>query len=152
MAADEDKLWKLPRKDIVEVLEHCEDVLSYDNLQSRTLLNYLRMGLHAYDNYLGFGSVSIGSNGDTQFVVMPTGSSLSESNRAELTLSAPEKEPALCQYPTRFAWLVAHSKWKLAKLSTKPAPSQSPPPEIREIREIPTLDPIDPIDPMDAPF
>lgn len=119
--ANEDKLWRFPRKDIVELIEHCEENIQHGNIYSHTLMRYLRKGLHAYDNYLGFGN-----NDDfevvpttTAFTVLSSQSSVQDINRAVLINTAPLEEPKRTQYPNNFAYLKAYSSWKLAQLNRK---------------------------------
>lgn len=114
--ANEDKLWRLPRADLVELIEHCEGAIVHGNIYAFTLMKYLRGGLRKYDDYLGFGDVGISSGGGTPFTVMPTsaGASVEAINRAALLTTAPTEEPKKHQYPSHFAWLKAYTKWKLA--------------------------------------
>jgi hypothetical protein len=119
--ANEDKLWRFPRKDIVELIEHCEENIQHGNIYSHTLMRYLRKGLHSYDNYLGFGN-----NDDfevvpttTSFTVLSSQSSVQDINRAVLINTAPIEEPKRTQYPNNFAYLKAYSSWKLAQLNRK---------------------------------
>lgn len=115
--ADEDKLWRFPRKDIEELIEHCEGAIVHGNIYAFNLMKYLRGGLRKYDDYLGFGDVTIGRDSSTPFTVMSTSSSVRAINRATLLSTAPEEEPKKHQYPTTLAWLKAYTKWKLAQQS-----------------------------------
>ena len=112
--ANEDKLWRYPRADLVELIEHCEGAITHGNIYAHKLMQYLRSGLRKYDDYLGFGDISIGSSGGTPFTVMPLVSGVHAINRAALISTAPEEEPKKHQYPTTLAWLKAYTKWKLA--------------------------------------
>lgn len=113
--ANEDKLWRYPRKDLEELIEHCEGAVIHGNIYAHTLMTYLRSGLRKYDDYLGFGDISIGSSGGTPFTVMTALSDVHAINRAALISTAPEEEPQKRQYPTSHAWLKAYTKWKLAQ-------------------------------------
>lgn len=112
--ANEDKLWRYPHKDLEELIEHCEGAIVHGNIYAHTLMKYLRGGLRKYDDYLGFGDVSIGTRGGTPFTVMSPASGVHAINRAALLSTAPEEEPKKHQYPTTLAWLKAYTKWKLA--------------------------------------
>jgi hypothetical protein len=112
--ANEDKLWRYPRKDIVELIEHCEDNIAHGNIYSHTLFKYLRQGLARYDNYLGFGDMEV-PPASTSFTILPSSASVHQINRAALISTAPESEPLKSQYPSHFAWLKAYTKWKIAK-------------------------------------
>lgn len=112
--ANEDKLWRLPRADLVELIEHCEGAIQHGNIYAFTLMKYLRQGIKRYDDYLGFGDIGLSTGGTTLFTVMPPNSSVESINKAALLATAPTEEPKKNQYPTHFAWLKAYTKWKLA--------------------------------------
>lgn len=112
--ANEDKLWRFPRADIVELIEHCEDNIVHGTIYSHKLMAYLRSGLRKYDDYLGFGTDDI-TTGPTSFTIMPARTSIQEINTNVLLNTAPIDEPKKSQYPNNFAWLKAYSKWKLAQ-------------------------------------
>lgn len=111
--ANEDKLWRHPRADIVELIEHCEENIMHGNIYAHTLMKYLRKGLAAYDDYLGFSDIP------TSFTVMPpSGASTYQINKSALINTAPETEPKKHQYPNTSAWLKAYTRWKLKNLSS----------------------------------
>ena len=112
--ANEDKLWRYPRADIVELIDHCEDNIQHGNIYAHRLMAYLRGGLKAFDNYLGFGSDDIPSRSSTAFTIMGSNASVQDINRAALISKAPSEEPKKHQYPSHFAWLKAYTAWKLA--------------------------------------
>lgn len=112
--ANEDKLWRFPRADIVELIEHCEENIVHGNIYSHKLMNYLRSGLKKYDDYLGFGESDI-VTGATSFTVMPSRTTIQDINTTALLNTAPVDEPKKSQYPNHFAWLKAYSRWKLAQ-------------------------------------
>jgi len=116
--ANEDKLWRFPRHDLVELIDHCEDNIQHGNIYAHTLMRYLRKGLRIYDDYLGFGDASIGHAGETPFTVMPPMSTVHSINRAALIATAPEEEPKQQQYPSKLAWLKAYTKWKMNQVRT----------------------------------
>lgn len=120
--ANEDKLWRFPRKDIVELIEHCEENIQHGNIYAHTLMRYLRKGLHNYDNYLGFGTDSDSNSGitpstSTSFTILSQSSTVQDINRAVVINTAPSEEPKRHQYPNNFAYLKAYSSWKLASIS-----------------------------------
>lgn len=114
--ANDDKLWRYPRKDIVELIEHCEENITHGNIYAHTLMKYLRKGLHKYDDYLGFADlVDDAEPRTTGFTVMSSNASVHAINLAALITTAPTEEPKKHQYPTNIAWLKAYTKWKLAQ-------------------------------------
>lgn len=112
--ANEDKLWRFPRADIVELIEHCEDNIVHGNIYSHKLMAYLRSGLRKYDDYLGFGESDM-NVGATSFTIMPARTTIQDINTTALLNTAPTGEPKQSQYPNRFAWLKAYSRWKLSQ-------------------------------------
>lgn len=112
--ANEDKLWRFPRKDIVELIEHCEEHIVHGTIYAHKLMQYLRSGLAKYDDYLGFGEADI-PTGPTSFTILPSSASIQQINTSVLLNTAPVDEPKKSQYPNHFAWLKAYSKWKLSQ-------------------------------------
>lgn len=122
--ANEDKLWRFPRKDIVELIEHCEENIQHGNIYSHTLMKYLRKGLHTYDNYLGFGNdddfdsnSAITPKTTTAFTILSSTSSVQDINRAVIVNNAPTEEPKRTQYPNAIAYLKAYAAWKMVTIN-----------------------------------
>lgn len=111
---NEEKIWQFPRGDIAELIDHCEDNIVMGNINSHALMKLLRTGLRKYDDYLGFGDVDLGG-ATTSFRIMDSSNSAEDANIQALTMTASETEPRIHQYPSKFSWLKAHSKWALAK-------------------------------------
>lgn len=116
----EEKIWQFPRGDIAELIEHCEENIIMGTIYSHSLMKLLRSGLRKYDDYLGFGDIDLGGS-QTSFQIMASNNSAEEANLQALILTASETEPRVHQYPSKFAWLKAHSKWTLAQVSKKKA-------------------------------
>lgn len=113
-AGNEDKIWQFPRADIVELIEHCEDTITHGNIYAHTLMRYLRAGLKKFDDYCGFGDWDIAGK-PTEFTIVPPGSSTYDTNMVAIRMTAPATEPKISQYPTRFEWLKAYTKWKVSQ-------------------------------------
>ena len=111
--ANEDKLWRYPRKDIEELIFHCEDNIQHGDIYAHALMKYLRSGLAKYDDYLGFGDLSP-STSSTPFTILSPASSTHQANLHAALNTAPLSEPQKHQYPTTGAWLKAYTKWKLS--------------------------------------
>jgi len=107
--ANQEKLWRYPKKDIVELIDHCEDNITHGNIYSHTLMKYLREGLARYDDFLGFGPTK------TTFTLLSPASDIQEANVAVLKQTAPTEQPKESQYPTKLAYLKALTKWKLSQ-------------------------------------
>lgn len=112
--ANEDKLWRYPRKDIAELVDHCEDNIQHGSIYAHKLMAYIRGGLRAYDDYLGFGISDAPATRGTSFTIMSSDSSVQDINRAALVATAPLEEPKKHQYPTHIAWLKAYTRWKIS--------------------------------------
>lgn len=111
--ANDDKLWRYPRADIAELIDHCEDNIIHGNIYAHTLMKYLRNGMRKYDDYLGFGDTEV-TGLPTSFTVMSSSSTVLEINKASLLNTAPESEPKKHQFTSNIAWLKAYTKWKMA--------------------------------------
>jgi hypothetical protein len=117
--ANEDKLWQYPEKDLLELIEHCEDNIIHGNIYAHTLMKYLRSGAHKHANYLGFGDVTIGASDGTPFTIMRSANDVQSINKAVLLNTAPVDEPKKSQYPTTLSWFKAFTKWKMAQQNRK---------------------------------
>jgi hypothetical protein len=71
--------------------------------------------MRKHSNYLGFGDVTIGTDGGTPFTVMRSVTDIHAINRAALINTAPTEEPKKHQYPTHLSWFKAFTKWKVAQ-------------------------------------
>lgn len=119
-AGNDDRLWKFPRKDIVELIDHCEDNIPHGNIYAHTLMKYLREGLRKYDGYDLFGDIDLSASvvrSGTAFAVMPREASVYETNMAAISMTAPETEPKRLSYKTHFEWFKAYTKWKVSQSS-----------------------------------
>lgn len=120
----DERIWTFPRKDILELIDHCEDNVINEGVRAHALFRLLRGGLKKYDDYLGFGDVDLAGR-TTSFVVLPARSAgntvnppapaAEQANILALAQSAPESEPRRANYPSTFAYLKAKSKWDLVQ-------------------------------------
>jgi hypothetical protein len=110
--ANDDKLWRFPRADIVELVEHCEENLQHGNIYAHTLMKYLRSAITKHDDYLGFGDFT---PTPTTFTILPANATSHQINLKAALDTAPLTEPQRHLYPTHGAWLKAYTKWKLTK-------------------------------------
>lgn len=110
----EERLWEFPKADIIELVEHCEENIIHGSVHAHTLMKVLRDGLKKYDDYLGFGDIDLAGR-TTSFTILGSSNSAEEANIQALIQSAPTNEPKPEQYPTRFAYLKAKSKWMVAQ-------------------------------------
>lgn len=121
-AGDDDKIWQFPRKDIVELIEHCEDHIQHGNIYAHTLMKYLRDGLVKYDSYCGFGDWDLAAVSGTPFTVMSPRADVYDVNMAALALTTPATEPKKSSYRTQFEWFKAWTKWKVSQSQSSGVP------------------------------
>lgn len=103
-----ESIFSIPTKDITELIEHCEDNIEHGTIYSHTLMSILREGRDKQNSFLGLGDLSSPS-----FVLLDSPDSVEQANLQLLVQTAPTVEPKLLDYPSRFEWLKAHTKWKL---------------------------------------
>ena len=115
---DEDKIWSYPRKDLSELLDHCEDQISDGGIKGHMLLKVLRLGLKKQDDYLGFANFDLGTT-KTTFRILSPESSVEDANILSAISRAPNTEPVRSEYPNSFAYLKAKSLYDMAKRHAK---------------------------------
>lgn len=111
-----ESIFSIPTKDIVELIEHCEDNIEHGTIYAHTLMSILREGRDKQNSFLGLGSLDFDSSSQS-FVLLDSNDSVEKANFDLLVQTAPIIEPKLTDYPTRFEWLKAHTKWKLVSAS-----------------------------------
>jgi hypothetical protein len=111
-AASQESIYAIDRKDIIEILEHCEENIPIGSIYSNALFTVLRGALEKQKNYLGLGDIDI-SSGKYQF--LNSGDSLEHANMRALIDSAPENEPIPSEYPTKLSYLKAKMRWEMAR-------------------------------------
>ena len=103
-----ESIFAVPTSDIQELIEHCEDNIEHGSIYAHTLMQILRNGKQKQTNFLGLG------DWESSFVLLNQEDSVEKANIELLVANAPSTEPRITDYPTKFEWLKAHSKWKLA--------------------------------------
>lgn len=106
---------QIERKDIVELLEHCENEIDLGSIFSYQLFNTLREGLQTIDGFFGLGN--------TTFSILSSDSDVGESNLQLLINDAPVSAPNRKDYPSEFAFLKAKMKYSLASTSASTSTS-----------------------------
>ncbi len=112
--ANEESIWRFPKADIVELIEHCEDNVQQGSIYSHALMKLLRSGLQKHSDFTGFGDVDLAGK-TTSFKLLDDNSTAEEANLQAAVQSAPESEPKRHQYPTAGAYLKAKLNWDLAQ-------------------------------------
>jgi len=105
-----ESIFSVPSSDITELIEHCEENIEHGSIYAHTLMQMLRSGLTKQNNFLGLGEWE-----STPFILISdSNDSVESANLALLIATAPTSEPRLVDYSSRFEWLKANSRWKLA--------------------------------------
>lgn len=117
-AHDEDKLWRFPRTDIIELLEHCEEYIQNEGIRGHALFSLLRNGLKLYDTYAGLSNFEITRNPSSPTFTVISGEEETYVAAVQTMIdAAPSHEPKRESYASHFAWLKDHMKWKIASLN-----------------------------------
>lgn len=96
----------IPEKDLMELLEHCEENLELGSIQSHHLFETLRLGLDTLQGFFSIGSPS--------FSILGENDSVGESNLQLLIDGAPITPPKRTDYANDFQFLRAKMKYQLA--------------------------------------
>lgn len=111
-SASESSLFSIPRKDLEELLEHCETEIPIGSIHSNILFKVLRSALHKQKNFLELGDKDLGP---TTYNLLSSSDSTESANLKAIIDSAPDHEPRENEYPTKIAYLKAKSRWIMAK-------------------------------------
>ena len=106
-----DQIFSVPKKDIEELLEHCEDNVPVGSIQSHMLFKVLRAAVEKQRNFLGIGEIDVKAG----YTILSPESSAEEANMAALIQAAPTEEPKPEQYPNKFKYLQAKMRWQMAQ-------------------------------------
>lgn len=116
--AHEESIFAIPRKDIQELLEHCEEFVPMGSIYSFELFKILRHALEKQKNFLGLGDFDIKS---ASYHILTASDTTEDANMIALIDSAPAEMPRIEQYPSRFAFLKAKMRWDMARKHNKNA-------------------------------
>ena len=111
----DDKIWQYPKKDIEELIDHCEDNIENTSIYSHKLFQILSSGLESNLSFAGFGDIGISDVGVTKFTVLSPTTSAEDANKLALAHSAPLTEPRPSAYTNKFAYLKDKAKWDMAQ-------------------------------------
>lgn len=120
LSAREEQIFSIPRKDLEELLEHCEESIPIGSIFSNALFKILRGALERQKNFLGLGDLDIGKS---TFEILNDSDSTESANLRAMIQAAPESEPKPEQYPSKFAYIKAKLRWETAKKYT-PKPEE----------------------------
>lgn len=110
-------LYSIPKADLQELLEHCEEQIAVtsSSIFSHHLFRVLRIAMEKQKNFLGLGDIDAKSG----FSILETTDTVESANFKAMIDSAPEEEPRIEQYPTRFTYMKAKVRWEMAERAKK---------------------------------
>jgi hypothetical protein len=111
--AREEAIWRYPRKDIEELIAHCEEEIPHGSIQAAALMKMLRLGLRKHTDYTGFGDVDLAGKTFTPFRLMRADDTVEDANVIAAIAAAPMTEPQRHSYPNAFAYIKAKANWDL---------------------------------------
>jgi hypothetical protein len=114
--AKEEYLYTIPKSDLQELIDHCEDRIPIGSIYSNALFTLLRKAQDKQKNWLGLGDMDIKSS----FEILAKTDDAETANIRAAIQSAPEQEPRPEQYPTKFLYMKAKFRWQMAKRYQSP--------------------------------
>lgn len=121
-----DSIIAIPKADIQELIEHCEEHIEAGSIFSFHLFSTLREGLDRRDNYLGLGDDLNLSASNPGYRILDADTNIQDATLQLLVDTAPAEEPKKQNYPTLFAYLKAKLKWDTAqKYRQEPKPKDT---------------------------
>jgi len=111
--ASNESIFSIPKNDLEELVEYCEQEIPHGSIYAHTLMAFLRGGLKKQTNYLGLGDIDLDS--EVTYRILSPDTSIEDANKQTLIDSAPKEEPRENQYPTKFAYLKAKMRYSLAQ-------------------------------------
>lgn len=114
--ANETTLFSIPRNDLEELIEHCEENIPVGTIQAELLFRILRHARERQKNFLGLGDLDIGKyTGKNYQLLDSSDSNVEAANLSAAIQAAPDHEPKLEEYPTKLAYMKAKFRWDMAK-------------------------------------
>lgn len=108
----EERIYAIPKADLDELIEHCEQNITESSIYSTTLYTLLKNGRLKQKNYLGLGDLDISGS---PYRIVSAGQTIEDAQKLALIDSAPKTEPIEKNYPSKLAYLRAKMNWKLAQ-------------------------------------
>ena len=110
----DDQIWKYPKTDLEELIDHCEDNIRNESIRSFELFKLLNDAKRKQTDYLGFGDVDLAGR-TTSFQILNPTQSAEDANKIAAIQSAPESEPRESNYPNKFSFMRAKANWDMAQ-------------------------------------
>ena len=112
-----DTIYQVPRIDLEDLLEHCEQNIPVGSgIYSHALFTLLRKALDKHKAFLGFGDQDLIS---TSYVLLSESTSTEAANLKSLIDLAPDHLPQRSEYSTDFAYFRAKMRYTAAQKASK---------------------------------
>jgi hypothetical protein len=112
LCASETKLFSIPREDLQELLEHCEEHIPVGSIYSNALFKIIRHAMDRQKSFLGLGDLDISRS---TYEILTSTDSVEDANLRASIQAAPLEEPRQEQYGSKFEFLRAKLRYQMAK-------------------------------------
>lgn len=112
LCAHETKLFSIPRDDLQELLDHCEEHIPVGSIYSNALFKIVRHAMDRQKSFLGLGDLDIMRS---TYEILTSTDSVEDANLRASIQAAPAEEPRQEQYATKFEYLRAKLRYQLSK-------------------------------------
>jgi hypothetical protein len=112
LCASETKLFSIPRDDLQELLDHCEEHIPVGSIYSNALFKIIRHAMERQKSFLGLGDLDIMRS---TYEILTSTDNVEEANLRASIQAAPVEEPRQEQYASKFEFLRAKLRYQMAK-------------------------------------
>lgn len=119
--AHEEQIFAIRRKDLEELLEHCEDNIPIGTIYSNALFKILRHALERQKNFLGLGDLDLSKS---SYTLLSADTTTEAANLRAVIDAAPDHLPKREEYPTAFAYMKAKLRWDMAQKVLRNSPPE----------------------------
>jgi hypothetical protein len=112
LCANETKLFSIPRDDLQELLDHCEEHIPVGSIYSNALFKIIRHAMDRQKSFLGLGDLDIVRS---TYEILTSTDNVEEANLRASIQAAPIEEPRQEQYASKFEFLRAKLRYQMAK-------------------------------------
>ncbi len=114
--ANDVRLFSIPRTDLQELIDHCEDKIPIGSIYSNALFKVLRHAFDRQKSFFGLGDIDISRS---TYEILNSTDNVEDANLRGAIQSAPAEEPRQEQYPSKFEYLRAKLRWDLARRTAR---------------------------------
>lgn len=110
--AHETQLYSIPKKDLIELQEHCEEFIPVGSIHSHALFKIISNAIKRQSSFLNLGDIDITK---TTYQILSDTDTVESANIKAMLDSSPESAPKESDYPTKIAFLRAQMRWNLSR-------------------------------------